>query len=389
MKTALKWVLRLLLALAVIGVVLGIWKREEITRLLAVNSLFDEEKIVSNFSKMNALFLSKEMSRGDGPVTELPIGTPMERSQDVADWIEQRNVTALVVLKDGQIVAEDYFLNTSPQDRRIGWSIAKSFLSATFGIAVQDGHIPDLNAPVTDYVPKLKGSAYDGVRILDVLQMSSGVTFDEDYLDYDSDINRMGRILALGGSMDGFATGLTERDRPAGEMFEYTSIDTHVLAMVLRAATGRSLLDYMQEKLIAPMGLETSPYYMTDGNGVAFALGGVNMTTRDYARMGLMYLQNGALDGRQIVPLDWVRDSTRPSAITEPGDLGYGYQWWMPVGAEEGQFMARGIYGQYVYIDRAAGVVIAVNASDRLFREDGVSDQNIAIFRAIVRSLSQ
>ncbi len=387
MRSLLKWALRIVLALAVIAVVLGIWKREEIMRLLAVNSLFTQDKIVGNFSNMNKAFLWAEMSRGDGPVTELPRGEPAQLSQDVADYIEQRDVTALVVLKDGKIVNEQYFLGTTSQDRRIGWSIAKSFLSATFGIAQAEGLIPDLNAPVTDYVPRLKGTAYDDATILNVLQMSSGVTFDEDYLDYDSDINRMGRILALGGTMDGFAVSLTEKDRPAGEQWEYTSIDTHVLGMVLREATGRSMIDYMEEKLIQKMGLEADPYYLTDGEGVAFALGGLNLTTRDYARMGLMYLQDGQLGGTQIIPKDWVRESTVPSAKTEPGQLGYGYQWWIPVGAEEGEFMARGIYGQYVYINRTAGVVIAVNSADRNFRDDGVANQNIAIFRNIVGSL--
>lgn len=389
MKTVLKWALRVVLALALIAVVLGIWKREEITRVLAVNTLFSPEKIVENFSNMNKAFLWTEMSRGDGPVSDLPQGSPIELSPEVADWIKRRDVTALVVLKDGQIVAEDYFLGTAPEDRRIGWSISKSFVSAAFGIARAEGLIPDLEAQVTDYVPRLKGSAYDGATLLNVLQMSSGVSFDEDYLDFFSDINRMGRILALGGTMDGFAAGLRETDRPAGEIFEYTSIDTHVLGMVLRAATGRALSDYMEEKLIAPMGLEADPYYITDGSGVAFALAGINMTTRDFARMGLMFLQDGRLGGTQIVPADWVRDSTTPSAQTEPGQIMYGYQWWIPVGAEKGQFMARGIYGQYVYIDRDAGVVIAVNSADRNFRNDDVNAQNVAIFRNIVRSLSQ
>jgi len=189
--------------------------------------------------------------------------------------------------------------------------------------------------------------------------------------------------------MDGFATGLTEMTRPPGQEWEYTSIDTHVLGMVLRAATGRSLVDEMQEKLIAPMGLEASPYYLTDGEGVAFALGGLNLTTRDYARMGLMFLQDGRLENRQIVPEAWVYESTAPSARTAPGEIGYGYQWWIPVGAAPGQFMARGIYGQYVYIDRPAGVVIVTTAADRNFRDDGVSAQNIDMLRLISNEVSK
>jgi CubicO group peptidase (beta-lactamase class C family) len=384
-----RWLLRGVIAVAIVAVVLGLWKREEITRLMAVNTLFDEGKIVGNFSNMNQAFLWAELDRGDAAVTPLPPGVQVAMPRAVQDWVEARDVTSLLVLEDGAVVVEQYYKTTLPSDRRIGWSVAKSFLSALFGIAVGEGVIPDLDAQVTEYVPSLKGTAYDAATIRNVLQMSSGITFDEDYLDYDSDINRMGRVLALGGTMDGFATGLTETTRQPGQAWEYTSIDTHVLGMVLRAATGQSLIEGMQEKLIAPMGLEASPYYLTDGEGVAFALGGLNLTTRDYARLGLMYLQNGRLGERQIVPAAWVAESTAPSAPTAPGEIGYGYQWWIPKGAQSGQFMARGIYGQYIYIDRSAGVVIATTAADRRFRDPGVSDQNVEIFRLITREVTQ
>jgi len=157
--------------------------------------------------------------------------------------------------------------------------------------------------------------------------------------------------------------------------------------MVVRGATGRSVTDLLSEKIITPMGLEYAPYYVTDGAGVAFVLGGLNLTTRDYARMGQMFLQNGRYNGQQIVPADWVAASTAPSAPTTEGQIGYGYQWWIPQDATEGEFMARGVYGQYIYINRADGVVIATNAADRKFREAGISDQNIAIFRQISAAL--
>jgi hypothetical protein len=217
--------------------------------------------------------------------------------------------------------------------------------------------------------------------------MSSGVTFDEDYLDFNSDINRMGRVLALGGSMDAFAAGLTETFAPPGETWQYVSIDTHVVAMALRGATGRSLTDLMTEKIIQPLGLERTPAYVTDGEGTAFALGGLNLTTRDYARFGQMILQGGQWQGRQIVPADWIAESTRASAPTEAGRIGYGYQWWIPDGSPPGTYMARGIYGQYIWIDEAAEVVIVTTAADRSFRAEGVSERNVAIFRQITESL--
>ena len=157
--------------------------------------------------------------------------------------------------------------------------------------------------------------------------------------------------------------------------------------MVIRGATNRTIPDLLSEKIIAPMGLEYEPYYLTDGSGVAFVLGGLNLTTRDYARMGQMFLQNGMYNGQQIVPAEWVAASTAPTAPTEPGAIGYGYQWWVPKGAAQGEFMARGVYGQYIYINQADGVVIATNAADRKFRNPGVADQNVDTFRLISATL--
>ena len=216
MRTALK---RLLQAMAVLILILAgaaLWKREEVTRLMAVNSLFDAGRIVQNFSHMDALFLTRPLSRGDGPVSPLPAGPPAALSPAATEWIKARAVTGLVILKDGHLVHESYYLGTGPDDLRISWSMAKSVLSALFGVVMAEGKIASLDDPVTKYAPSLTGSAYDGARVRDVLNMASGVRFNEDYLDFWSDINKMGRVLALGFSMDGFAEGLSARDGEPG-----------------------------------------------------------------------------------------------------------------------------------------------------------------------------
>lgn len=382
-----KWVGRILLALILAAAVIGLWKREEIMRLLAVNSLFSEDKIVNNFSHMNAAFLSTPIARGTGPISALPLGTPMPLSSDVSTWIKARNVTSLLVLKDGDVVFEDYYLGTSKTDRRISWSLAKSFLSALFGVLIDEGKIDSLDDPVVKYAPLLKGSAYETASIRNVLNMASGVTFDEDYLDYDSDINRMGRALALGGTLDDFTASFKDSFASPGETWQYVSIDTHVIGMVIRGATGRSIPDLLTEKIIAPLGFEKDGYYLTDGAGVAFVLGGINLTTRDYARFALMILQNGEYGGAQIVPVDWIAASTSPSAPTAEGRIGYGYQWWIPVGSHAGEFLGQGVYGQYIYIDQAAGVIIVTTGANRHFRDKGTSIGNIAIFRQITAGL--
>lgn len=383
MRTFGKWLGRILLMLALAVVAVYFIKREEITRLFAVNSLFSEEKIVSNFSNMDQLFLTTPIEAGAGPVSPLPAGETMEMPERYEDWLKARSVTAMVVLKDGAIVHESYHQGTTEDDLRISWSVAKSFLSSLMGIMVAEGHIADINDPVLKYAPSLAGTAYEGTTIKDVLQMSSGVDFDEDYLDYHSDINRMGRVIALGGTLDGFTHEQTESFVAPGTQFQYVSIDTHVIGMVIRGATGRTIPDLLGEKIISKLGYEAQPLYITDGDGVAFVLAGLNMRTRDYARFGQMVLQEGDYGGAQVVPADWLAAATVPSANTAPGALHYGYQWWMPKDPQDGEFFGIGIYGQYIYVNRAKGVVIAVNSADRKFKESGVTDGNIALFREI------
>ncbi len=387
MKKHLKRLLRALVVFAIILAGFGIWKREEIQRLWAVNSLFSADKIVSNFSNMNAAFLTTPVARGTEPVSALPAGSKMTLPVETEAWIQDRALTSLLVMKGGEIRHESYHLDTSAEDRRISWSVAKSYLSALFGVLLEEGTIASIDDPVTKYAPELKGSAYDGASIRNVLNMASGVTFDEDYLDYDSDINRMGREIALGGTLDQFTADLSETFVSPGEQWQYVSIDTHVIGMVIRGATGQSIASLLQDRIIAPLGLEQDLYYVTDGEGVAFVLGGLNITTRDYARFGLMIEQNGQYNGQQVVPADWIAASTTPSAPTKPGRIDYGYQWWIPVGAETGEFMARGVYGQYIYIDQARDVVIVSTAADRKFRDKGVNEINIEMFRKLAQML--
>lgn len=385
MRPRLKLALRALALLLIGAAALAVWKRDELIRLRAVMTLFDEDRIVGNFSAMERMFFTKEMSGGNAP-SPLPQGAPATLPPAVADWVRERSVTALVVLRDGAVVAEEYFQGTGRGDRRISWSVAKSMLSVVFGTLHHDGTIPDLDTQVTDYVPALAGTAYEGATVRNVLNMASGVAFDEDYMDFGSDINRMGRALALGGTLDGFAASLKERRGEPGADWQYVSMDTHVVGMVMRGATGRSIPDLMEERLFRPLGLEADPYYVTDGRGEAFVLGGLNLTTRDYARFGQMVLQRGEWQGRQVVPAEWLDASTVPSA---PGGAPYGFQWWIPADAAEGEFFARGVYGQYVYINRPLGVVIAVNGGDRGFTRSGVHASNLAMFREIAGAVRE
>ncbi|HHB82480.1 MAG TPA: class C beta-lactamase-related serine hydrolase [Devosia sp.] len=398
MKKFLKisgWVL---LGLIVVILVAAVINRDRLVRLYNVIGLFKQEQIVENFSSMNTMFLSRDLVRAS--TVEVPweedLGELPEEFNlfgdmvSVADFLQNTRTTSLMVVAGDKIFFEQYYLGTGPDDRRISWSVAKSFLSALFGIAVSEGKIASLDDPVTKYVPALNGSAYEGVSIRNVLNMASGVEFDEDYLDFNSDINKMGRVLALGQSMDGFAAAIKGTIAPAGTRHQYVSIDTHVLSMVLRAATGKSLHELFEENLWAKINPQADAYYITDGYGVAFALGGLNITTRDYARFGLLFANDGKWRGQQVIPADWVRASTTSSApppANQGTRFGYGYQWWIPTGSTT-EFFAVGIYGQFIYVNLAADVVIVKTSAHRGFREpgqsgNGIKRETIELFRAI------
>jgi CubicO group peptidase (beta-lactamase class C family) len=376
------WLYRAGATLIVTLLVTGWLQREALARLHATTTLFSENRIVANFSAMETVFETVPIPVS-GTAVPLPDGPAMAPPPGWQDWLARRAVTGIVVLHDGAVVHESYRLGTGRDDRRVSWSLAKSYMSALFGVALERGAIAGLDDPVTRYAPDLAGGAYDGATIRDVLEMESGVVFDEDYLDFWSDVNRMGRILALGGSMDGFAAGLTETDMAPGTRWRYVSIDTHVLGMVLRGATGRSIPALLGEHVLTPLGTRGAPLYLADGDGTAFVLGGLLLRTRDYARMGEMVRRDGAFGGRQIVPAGWLRESTAPQARTEPGAWRYGYQWWIEDDAPQGEVMARGIYGQYLYIHKDAGVVVAVNGADRGFRTPGAHADALAMLRRI------
>jgi len=405
MRQFSKWALRIITVLVVIGAGLAAYNWERLVRLYNINNLFAEANIVQNFSHMKDIFFwapipenGAKPAGADWPETlsAMPETYVFEGKEgNINQRLEQFSTTSLLVLHKGKIVHEEYFLGTKKEDRRVSWSMAKSVLSAMFGIAISEGKIANIEDPVTKYVEVLKGTAYAGISIQDVLHMASGVKFNEDYLDFNSDIKRMGRVLALGGSMDEFAASIKERERESGLMRQYTSIDTHVLGMVLRAATGKSLMEYLAEKIWSKMSSGESSYYLTDGYGVAFALGGLNMRTRDYARFGQLFLNKGKWKDQQIVPEQWVEQSTvvsAPHSSVDEDELQYGFQWWMPPATDD-EYFAVGIYGQYIYINPKAEIVVVKTAANRDFRADGqngrtIKVENIAIFRAIAEHYS-
>ena len=391
------------LSVSIIGlaIVAGVYSTE-LKQLYMVVNLFKPDVIVHNFSNMQDVMTTKVIKRS-GNVRALN-HTPQELPKtftfkgqefNLDSFLNDTQSTALLVVKDDDITFENYYLGTRDTDLRASWSMAKSYLSAIFGIAVYEGHIKDLNVPVTDYVPALIGSGYDGVTIKNVLQMSSGVAFNEDYTDFNSDINRFGRMMAMGGSFDEFAASLTH-EREQGTYMKYVSIDTHVLGMVLRAATGQTIEEYLTTKLWSKLGNEQNALYLVDGLGEPMVLGGLNATTRDYGRLGMLFRDNGIINGEQVVPAQWIKDSITPDAShLMPGKrdnaksvFGYGYQWWIPEQSDQ-EFFALGIYGQFIYINQKAGVVIVKNSANTRFTDNDYESihKSLAAFRGIALGL--
>ena len=386
-----------LVILAILFTMIVTFNWDKVVRLHSVITLFDNELIVHNFSHMDDAFWTQKISKSTAPFQfdylhkAIPTTFDYEgKTLAVDEFLTRRATTALLVLKNDNITFEQYYLGTKENDKRISWSMAKSIVSVLFGMQVDAGNI-DIEKAVSFYLPEMIGSGYENVKIKHVLQMSSGVKWDENYLDFNSDINKMGRLLALGGSLDEMTTQL-ESQNAAGQEFHYVSMDTHVISMILRRVTDKSLVDLVQHNLWNKIGMEGDAGWITDSKNTAFALGGLNALTRDYARFGRLLLNNGRWEGKQLVSTNWIQEATTAGAeylSSSDGSLGYGYQIWLPPFAKPGEFFCVGVYGQYIYINQQQSVVIVKNSADKTFKDGYSKQETIAFFRAIVDSMKQ
>ena len=349
-------------------------------RLRFVGSLFTGEEQYQNLNRVYEIFPTSKLSHSSKPLV-FKKGAPLELPSNfifedkvikVDEYLSRTDTSALLILKDGKISYENYWLTGGKNVQWISMSVAKSFISALIGIAIDQGHIKSLEDEVTDYVPQLKNSAYDNVRIKDILQMSSGASWNEDYSDPNSDINRSSKIFAIGGSLDEFSASLKKELKP-GSYNRYNSTDTQVLGMLLREATRTSVTKYMEEMLWHPMGAQDSGYWILDSKNMEMAYAGFNATARDYAKLGELYRLGGKINGKQIIPSDWIKASVKPDAPhLMPGDnplsdfpLGYGYQWWVP--DLSGDFSAIGVYNQFIYVSPKSNMVIVKLSANSIY----------------------
>ena len=299
-------------------------------------------------------------------------------AQSIDDFMQRTRAAGLLVIHDQQIVLEKYSLGHTEDKPWVSFSVAKSVVSLLFGAAIKDGLIKDVNELVTDYLPRLKGGAYSGVRIKDLLQMASGAAWNEDYADPNSDVaNAPYGPPALFTYM----TNL-EKKSPAGEVFNYNTGETSVAGALLRAAVGNNLSVYLQRKIWQPFGMESSANWLLsapDGEEIGGCC--ISATLRDYGRLGLFALGNGRLaDGTSVLPDDWVSQSTAPSK----GSEGYGYYWWLQ---GQGAYAAEGVFGQFIWIDPSSNVVIAMQSAWPTAWDDTYEDEVIGLFQQIATKL--
>jgi len=384
------------------AIIIFLFYRQESYQLYKVLTFFDKGNISENFRGVKDIFPTTTVPKPDRsdpfPISSKPYSLPTsfqvnDSTVDTNAFLDFTLTDALIVIQNDTVRYESYSNGFKVDDHHISWSMSKSVVSALLGIAIGEGKIKSIEQTVTDYLPDFAGTGYDKVRIKDLLQMSSGVGFNEDYGDFNSDINVMGRYFALGMPMADFAKTL-KRERTPGTYNHYVSIDTQVLGMILVKATGQPITQYMKEKLWSSIGAESEAYWIVDKAGMEFALGGLNATARDYAKLGQLFLDTGKWQGRQIVPREWVLSSITPDAPhVMPGKRanaaladGYGFQWWIPVGSK-GEFDAQGIYDQFIYIDPKSKMVIVKLSSNYHFKNDKkriFHELEIALFRKIV-----
>ncbi|MEL0048811.1 MAG: serine hydrolase [Gammaproteobacteria bacterium] len=346
-----------------------------------------EEK-VAGFPAIDTLFPTRPIA-GSVKTRELP-----EQLLDLSDFTYEFNdkswdldshmlaqpTAGILVVHNGNIVVEQYGLDHGAKHPWVSFSVTKSVVSLLYGAALKDGFISSLDAPITDYLPEFENTSYAGVSIKDILQMASGVAWNEDYADRQSNIANLPMEQS-----EGFAyMGRLPRVAPAGQRFNYNTGETNIAGAILRKAIGGNLSDYAAAKLFQPAGLSDNAYWMLDTpGGDEFAGCCISATLRDYARIGLFALDHssGAVEDSPFLP-GWLQESTSPSR----GSDGYGYFWWL---FGDGVYAAEGIFGQIILIDPKRNLVIALQSSWQDAWSDTSESQTMTLFQALADYVMQ
>jgi CubicO group peptidase (beta-lactamase class C family) len=351
---------------------------------------WDLAQKLHGFRNMETLFPAS-VAPGDPQASPLPVGAPLpgvEAGDALGRWIDsfmaEEYVAGLLVLHRGEVRLERYGLGFSPAERWTSFSVAKSVTSTLVGAAIADGYIGSLDDDISKYLIELRDTSYEGVTIRQLLTMTSGVAFNEDYSDPDSDIMQLyGQPPPPDIDATVAFVRRLEREAEPGTLWRYKTPETNLAGALVIAATGRSLSQYLSEKIWQPYGMERDATWLVDHVGNEQGGCCLQVALRDYARFAQFILEGAAINGRSIVPEGWLGEATRSQADTGmPG--GYGFQWW-PLG--DGTFQARGIFGQLIHLDPARELVVVISAAWPGPREQQRRMAQIALVREIAAAL--
>ena len=321
-----------------------------------------------------------------GEVRPLPPGPPLELDLDVDAYMAGQRSAALLIVHDGKLRLERYGLDFDAAGRWTSFSVAKSITSTLVGAALKDGYIRSMDDKVSDYIVAMKGSAYDDVSIRQLLTMTSGVRWNEDYADPQSDVARFNNHQPEEG-VDALVSYLRALPRvaPAGTRWNYSTGETNLVGVLVGEATKKPLAQYLSEKVWSRAGMEQEATWILSKTGREISGCCIQAASRDFARFGLFILDGARIGGQPIVPDGWLEQATTERVPTGRPGRGYGYQWWTYA---DGSFAARGIFGQGIFIDPKRKLVIASNADWGGGATDRVaSDAREAFYKAVQKAV--
>jgi CubicO group peptidase (beta-lactamase class C family) len=278
--------------------------------------------------------------------------THENRHEHLDSLLLNSNTVAFLIIQKDTLLYERYFQKYQASSLVASFSVAKSYTGALIGCAIADGLIKSVEDRMVDYLPELAGKDMEDVKVRHLLQMTSGIHHVENYYNPFAGVAR----LYYGRRLHHQIRHLT-KEMPAGHFFKYKSINTQLLGEIVARVTGKTLTAYMNEKIWQHIGAEYPATWSIDQgkDGMEKAFSSINATARDFAKFGRLYLKKGNWNGKQLIPADWVTESTKVDAA-DGSVWYYQYQWWLP--SKEGDFMANGHLGQYIYVNPMKDLVI-------------------------------
>ena len=360
------------------------------------------ENLVGTYSHFDEMFSSRPIRRATTPwlfkrAPEPAISYNFRSDRlSIEDYLGRNPTTGLLIAKDDTILYEHYQYARTDRDRFLSQSMAKTITAMLIGIAVSENKIRSIDDLVSVYVPGLANTEYGKTPIRDLLHMSSGVAFTENY-DGKDDVAQLVRDLFGEPGKDPVASvaQFNTRIAPPGTKWHYASVETEILGLVLRAATGVPVADYLGDKIWGAIGTEADASWTIDSTGQETAFCCFNATLRDYARLGRLLAYDGAWEGRQLIPRQWLLDATTVNPVNAylaPGAatpyFGYGYQVWIPPG-EQRSFALIGIRGQMIFVDPASKLVMVHTAVRKQPSDRASSADLIALWLGVVAQLGK